>query len=46
MVKLQDNFDGTYSMFYKPMFAGIYSINIRVDDIHVKGSPFAATVRN
>lgn len=46
MVKLQDNLDGTYSMFYKPMFPGTYSINIRVDDFHVNGSPFGVTVRN
>lgn len=46
MVKLQDNYDGTYSMFYKPTCAGTYLINVRVDDIHVPGSPFSATVRN
>lgn len=46
MVKLQDNFDGTYSMFYKPTFAGTYLINIRIDDIHVNGSPFTVMVRN
>lgn len=45
MVKLQDNFDGTYSMFFKPTFPGTHEINIRVDDIHVPGSPFAAHVR-
>lgn len=46
MVKLQDNLDGTYSMHYKPTFAGSYLINIRVDDIHVEGSPFTVMVRN
>lgn len=46
MVKLQDNQDGTYSMFYKPMFPGAHTVNVRVDDIHVNGSPFAALVRN
>lgn len=46
MVKLQDNLDGTYSLFYKPTFSGSYSINIRVDDIHVIGSPFTGIVRN
>jgi len=46
MVKLQDNLDGTYSMFYKPMFPGTYLVNIRIDDIHVKGSPFSVIVRN
>lgn len=46
MVKLQDNFDGTYSMFYKPTFTGPHLINIRVDDIHVLGSPFTVHVRN
>ena len=46
MVKLQDNLDGTYSMFYKPMFPGTYYVNVRVDDIHVPGSPFTAIVRN
>jgi hypothetical protein len=46
MVKLQDNFDGTYSMLYKPMFSGTYNINITVDDIHVPGSPFETHVRN
>lgn len=45
MVKLQDNLDGTYSMFYKPMFPGTYLINVRIDDIHVVGSPFTTTVR-
>lgn len=45
MVKLQDNSDGTYSMFYKPTFAGSYLINIRVDDIHIQGSPFTVNVR-
>lgn len=45
MVKLQDNLDGTYSMFYKPTFAGSYLINIRVDDIHVVGSPFNVLVK-
>lgn len=45
MVKLQDNLDGTYSMFYKPTFTGSYIVNIRVDDIHVVGSPFTAVVR-
>lgn len=45
MVKLQDNFDGTYSMFYKPMFPGSYQINVRIDDIHVPGSPFTTLVK-
>lgn len=45
MVKLQDNLDGTYSMYYKPTFAGSYLINIRVDDIHLTGSPFKVEVR-
>lgn len=44
MVKLQDNLDGTYSMYYKPTFPGQYLINIRVDDIHVIGSPFSVNV--
>lgn len=46
MVKLQDNLDGTYSMFYKPTEAGSYLINIRIGDIHVAGSPFTILVRN
>lgn len=46
MVKLQDNLDGTYSLYYKPTFAGSYLINIRVDDIHVEGSPFTGVVRS
>lgn len=46
MVKLQDNMDGTYSMYYKPTFPGTYLINIRVDDIHVVGSPFSVVVKN
>lgn len=45
MVKLQDNLDGTYSMYYKPTFPGAHTINVRVDDIHVPGSPFKASVR-
>lgn len=46
MVKLLDNLDGTYSMHFKPMFAGSYQINIRVDDIHIQGSPFTVMVKN
>lgn len=45
MVKLQDNHDGTYSMHYKPIFPGIYTLNIRVDDIHIQGSPFTVHVK-
>ena len=45
MVKLQDNLDGTYSMFYKPMLPGSYLINVRIDDIHVPGSPFTALIK-
>lgn len=46
MVKLQDNLDGTYSMFFKPTCSGAYTINVRIDDIHVNGSPFSVLVRN
>lgn len=46
MVKLLDNQDGTYSMQYKPTFSGKYMVNIRVDDIHVPGSPFTVMVRS
>lgn len=45
MVKLQDNLDGTYSMFYKPTFTGAHVVNIRIDEIHVPGSPFTVQVR-
>lgn len=45
MVKLQDNHDGTYSMHYKPTFPGTYTVFIRVDDIHIQGSPFTVHVR-
>lgn len=45
MVKLQDNLDGTYSMHFKPTFKGNYLVNIRVDDIHVEGSPFTVVVK-
>lgn len=46
MVKLQDNLDGTYTMSFKPTFTGKYLVNVRVDDIHVPGSPFPALVRH
>lgn len=46
MVKLRDNMDGTYSMHYKPTFPGNYLINIRIDDIHVEGSPFNVLVKS
>lgn len=46
MVKLQDNLDGTYSMFFKPTFTGAFLVNIRIDDIHVKGSPFKVMVKS
>ena len=46
MVKLEENYNGTYTMLFKPMFPGPHLINVRVDDIHVPGSPFTALVRN
>lgn len=45
MVKLQDNTDGTYSMHYKPTFTGPHVVNIRIDDIHIPGSPLTVHVK-
>lgn len=45
MVKLLDNLDGTYTMHYKPTYQGTYLVNIRVDDIHIEGSPITVEVR-
>lgn len=46
MVKLNDNGDGTYTLQYKPTFTGVYQVNVRVDEQHVKGSPFDVAVKS
>ena len=46
MVKLQDNLDGTYTMMFKPTFNGNYQVTVRIDDVHVPGSPFTTYVKN
>lgn len=45
MIKLHDNLDGTYIVTYKPTIAGTYVLNIKVEDVHVPGSPWKINVR-
>jgi hypothetical protein len=39
-LKINDMQDGTFKVFYKPTAAGCYVFNIKIEGIHVPGSPF------
>ncbi|RWS01542.1 filamin-C-like protein [Dinothrombium tinctorium] len=39
-LKINDMGDGTFKCVYKPTAAGQYIINVKVEGIHVPGSPF------
>eukprot|EP01126_Amoeba_proteus_P048651 TRINITY_DN5642_c0_g1_i5.p1 TRINITY_DN5642_c0_g1~~TRINITY_DN5642_c0_g1_i5.p1 ORF type:complete len:909 (-),score=226.19 TRINITY_DN5642_c0_g1_i5:318-3044(-) len=43
-VNVIDNGDGTYSLDYVPKKAGSYLLDVRLDDVPVKGSPFTILV--
>ena len=42
--KLTDRGDGTYMCEYRPYMTGRYSVEIRLDDFPIKGSPFTLSV--
>lgn len=44
MIKLHDQQDGTYIVTYKPTIPGMYTLNVKVEEHHVPGSPFTIKV--
>ena len=44
-LKIHDMGDGTFKCTYKPTAAGLYIINVKVEGIHVPGSPFYVQIR-
>jgi len=43
-VDVFDNTDGSFDIEWEPKVAGKYTINLLIDDQHVKGSPFTVNV--
>jgi len=43
-IKCKDNEDGTLDVSYKPTEPGIYMVNLKYADQHIKGSPFSVAV--
>jgi len=43
-LKINDMGDGTFKCIYKPTASGLYIINIKVEGVHIPGSPFYVRV--
>ena len=44
--RIQDNHDGRYTVFVVPVSSGLNQLSIRLDGIHLKGSPFDLYVKH
>jgi len=43
-LKIHDHKNGTYRVGYKPNGPGIYTLSIKIADMHIPGSPFKIKV--
>ncbi|CAG2107508.1 unnamed protein product, partial [Medioppia subpectinata] len=43
-LNIKDNKNGTFKICYKPTSPGIYTMNIKIADTHIPGSPFQVKV--
>lgn len=43
-ITCEDNKDGTCSVTYLPTVPGEYTITVKFDDKHIRGSPFTANI--